>query len=72
MTSPVSTERIAVSVAEAALRIGVSETTYRRLARAGLAPHVRLGSRRVVVPLAALTEWMNSEARAHMWAGGTR
>lgn len=61
---------IAVSVAEAAKRVGISETTYRRLARAGLAPYVRLGSRRVVVPLGALDEWMNSEAKRHMWAGG--
>lgn len=69
MTSSVASSPIAVSVAEAARRVGISETMYRRLVRAGLAPHVRLGTRRIVVPLDALAEWINSEARAHMWGG---
>lgn len=67
-----STRPIAVSVADAARLVGISETTYRRLALAGLVPHVRMGSRRVVVPVAALEEWMAAEAKAHMWVGGPR
>lgn len=59
--SPI-TDRLAVSVPEAAALIGISTSTYYREAAAGRLPLVRISPRRSVVPTAALVHVINKEA----------
>lgn len=53
--------RISLNVPEAAAALGISERHCWTLVQAGRIPSVRLG-RRVLVPVAALEAWINSEA----------
>lgn len=56
-----------VSVTEAARIIGCGRITCYRMARAGKLPVVRLGNRPLLrVPVNALTEWLDEEARRSM------
>jgi excisionase family DNA binding protein len=53
--------RLALSLAEAARALGVSERHVREILSE--LPHVHLG-RRVVIPLDSLREWLRDRARA--------
>lgn len=58
-----SSDRLAVSVSEAAGRLGISRTLAYELAARGELPSVRLG-RRIVVPVSALERMVGvSDAR---------
>ena len=65
-TLPTSSDRPFLTVEEAAAVLGISRTLAYSLAneflttRSGL-PCVRLGSRRIVVPRAALDRWTNAD-----------
>jgi excisionase family DNA binding protein len=59
------TEPLAVSYAEAAQLLGVSERTVKELAAQREFPIVRLGGR-VVVPVRALDEWLTRRALASL------
>lgn len=50
-------EPLAVTVSEAALLLGISESTLRREVDTGDFPTVRFGTR-VVIPLAAARKWL--------------
>ena len=52
------TNRLAVSMAEAAELVGLSESVVRRLARKGEFPAKTVGGR-LLVPVAALHAWVN-------------
>lgn len=52
---------IALSMAEAAQCIGISERLLHRLTSQGDVPHCRLGSR-IVYPVEALRGWLNGRA----------
>ena len=54
-------EQLAVSVPEAAKRIGVSRNLAFQMAQRGELPSVRVGRRRIV-PLAALNRWLEEQA----------
>jgi excisionase family DNA binding protein len=60
--------RLVVSVTEAAELLGISRGLAYELARAGQLPSLRLG-RRLVVPRAALSAWLERAARAEGPAG---
>ena len=53
--------RLALSIREAAAAVGVSERTLRQMLPE--LPHVRLGSR-VVIPVALLEEWLRTQSEA--------
>lgn len=59
-------DRIAVSVTEAAERIGVSPSYAYRLVRERKLPAIRTWGRRVVIPLRALEDYVNEQARANV------
>jgi len=59
--------RLVVTVTEAAELLGISRGLAYELARAGQLPSLRLG-RRLVVPHAALLEWLERGARPESWA----
>lgn len=52
------TERMTLTVAEAAKSIGISRNLAYELVRQGQIPSLRLGQKRVVVPRAALEEFL--------------
>jgi excisionase family DNA binding protein len=60
--------RLVVTVTEAAELLGISRGLAYELARAGQLPSLRLG-RRLIVPRAALLEWLQRAARPEDWAG---
>jgi excisionase family DNA binding protein len=53
-------DRLALSVEETAVVLGIGRSTAWRMVRAGVLPARRLG-RRVLVPRAALEEWLARE-----------
>jgi excisionase family DNA binding protein len=57
---------------DVAERLEVDEQFVRDLIKDRKIPHVRLGPRKVVIPWAALEEWLLAEARASTPPGGTR
>lgn len=57
------TDRLLVSVREAARLLGIGRDTAYGLIREGRLPAVRIG-RRVLVPRAALEPWVVDQARA--------
>jgi len=63
----VSEGRLVVTVTEAAELLGISRGLAYELARAGQLPSLRLG-RRLVVPRAALLEWLERAARPESWS----
>lgn len=58
------TERLTMTVEEAAVALGVSRATAYLLARTGAIPAIRLGERRLVVPKAALERLLNEAGQA--------
>ena len=68
--TPRAPERLALSMAEAGDLIGVSERTVQDLVTAGEIPHVRIGQRRVVLPVADLRSWLSANAEGGEKAGG--
>ena len=58
--------RLVVTVTEAAELLGISRGLAYELARAGQLPSLRLG-RRLVVPRAALLEWLERAPRPEIW-----
>jgi hypothetical protein len=52
--------RLALSIAEAAASVGISERLMRRLMPE--IPHCRIGNR-VVIPVALLAEWLRRKAK---------
>lgn len=54
-------DKLALSVAEAAELVGLSETSIRRLVAAGTLPRVP-HTERVLIPRLALEEYVNGEA----------
>lgn len=59
---PQSSERLCISVPEAARLLGISRNTGYEMVRLGQLPTIRCGQRRLVVPKAALLK-MLEEAR---------
>jgi excisionase family DNA binding protein len=59
-------ERIALSIAEAAEQVGMSEKTIRDWIKAGKFPAVQLGGRkgRWLVPVDALRRWLDDRSTA--------
>jgi excisionase family DNA binding protein len=51
---------LAISVREAAARLGISEGTCWAMVRAERIPSVRISPRRVVIPVAALERMLNA------------
>ena len=56
-------EKLAVSVVEAARLISVSKSTAYALIEQGILPCVRIGEKRIVIPLRQLQEWINQQAQ---------
>ena len=56
------TERMAISVYEAAKALGVHHRTVRRYIELGILPSVKLG-RRVLIPLEALRRLLDAQPR---------
>ena len=52
------------SVAALAADIGLSERSTRSALRRGEIPHIRVG-RRIILPKAAIAEWLRSAGRTH-------
>lgn len=57
-----TTDRLALTRAEAARSIGISERLLWSMTIAGKVPHVRVG-RRVLYPKQELREWLSSQAK---------
>ena len=55
------TERIVLTVPEAAAALGASKNTVYELVRTRQIPHVRIGSR-IRIPKAALEAWLERQA----------
>ena len=54
--------RTALSIAETALSIGVSERTIQRMISEGILPVVHLGKRRLI-PVEMLRKWLSDQAK---------
>ena len=54
-------ERLALSVTEAAERIGVSRAQLYPLVMSGLIPSIMVGKRRRLIPVAALERWLERQ-----------
>lgn len=54
-------DRLAISVPEAARALGVSKNTVYDLIRSRQLPHIRIGQR-IRIPQAALQAWLDREA----------
>jgi len=57
-------ERLTMTVEEAAAAIGVSRATAYLLAKTGGLPVIRVGERRLVVPIKQLERFLNGESTA--------
>ena len=57
-------EQLAVSVVEAARLLSVSKSTCYSLIEQGVIPAVRLGEKRIIVPLKALEAWLEAQSEA--------
>lgn len=57
------TEKLAYTIPEAAEVLGISAGQVRRMCTAGTLPTIRIGSR-VLLPVRALGEWVDSQTRA--------
>ena len=55
-------QRLALSVAEAAEQLGVSRPIIYGLIKNGEFPAVVVGQKRVIIPVAALEQWLASHA----------
>ena len=60
MSESPNSERLALSPAEAAKAVGVSERTIRK--NLHKLPHARIGNR-IVIPVDSLKEWLREQAR---------
>ncbi len=56
-------EKLAVSVVEAAKALGLSKSTTYSLIEQGVIPAVRVGKKRLIVPVRQLAEWLNRQAQ---------
>ncbi|MBQ3155238.1 MAG: helix-turn-helix domain-containing protein [Clostridia bacterium] len=57
-----ASEKLTVSVEEMAKMLGISKpVAYELIKREGF-PAVRISPRRIIIPLARLSEWINSDA----------
>ena len=56
-------ETIGISIADAAKALGISRTLAYQLARSGEIPTIRLGARRLVIPLERLRERLEADRR---------
>lgn len=57
-------ERLALSVGEAAERVGVSRAQLYPLVMSGAIPSIIVGKRRRLIPLAALERWLDAHTSA--------
>ncbi|MFC1902350.1 helix-turn-helix domain-containing protein [Chloroflexota bacterium] len=57
-------EKLAVSVVEAARLISVSKSTAYALIEQGHLPAVRVGEKRLIVPVKALEAWLEKQSEA--------
>lgn len=57
VVAPVVDERWAVSIDEAAKRLGIGRTLMHEAAKRGDYPTIRIGKRRVI-PMTVINEWM--------------
>jgi len=55
-------EKLAVSVTEAARLLSVSKSTAYALIEQGLLPAVRVGEKRLIVPVKALEDWLEKQS----------
>ncbi len=51
-------ERLTLTIPEASKRIGMSEPVIRRAIKEGKLPFLRLGERKLLIPIAALERFM--------------
>ena len=56
-------EKLAVSVVEAARLISVSKSTAYALIEQGLLPAVRVGEKRLIVPVKSLQAWLEQQCQ---------
>lgn len=54
-------ERLAISVAEASEVLGVSRNLMYKMVHEGIIPSIRLGERRIVIPLATLDQYLREK-----------
>lgn len=57
-------EKLAVSVVEAAKLISVSKSTVYALIEQKIIPAVRVGEKRIIVPVKLLKEWLERQSEA--------
>jgi len=62
-TIPPASEPLAVTYAEAARRLSISERTVWSMVRAGDLPSVRIGERIVRIPLAGLQQYLDRQTQ---------
>ena len=55
-------ERLAVSVTEAAKALGISKSTAYSLVEQKILPCVRIGEKRIIIPVKALEEWLQAQS----------
>lgn len=61
MTTNVGSQRLTITVAEAAERLGIGRNAAYEAARVGLIPSIRIG-KRVLIPIAAFERMLQGEA----------
>ena len=57
-------EKLTISVDELATQLGISRPLAYELTRRDGFPAVRLGERRIVIPLDGLKRWLDSQSKA--------
>jgi len=53
-------ERLTLTVPEASKRIGMSEPVIRKAIHENKIPHIVLGTRKILIPIAALEKWLEN------------
>ncbi len=57
-------DKLAISVTEAAKLLSISKSTAYSLCEQGILPCMRVGKKRIIVPVAALHEWLQRKGSA--------
>ncbi len=60
----IKVERLAVSVVEAARMLSLSKSTAYALIEQGILPAVRVGEKRLIVPVKALEAWLDVQSES--------
>jgi len=62
--APATSRRLTYTVEEAASLLGISRGLAYEMVRQGALPALRLGQRRLLVPVASLEEWLSGSGKA--------